>query len=242
MGVHHLDARLGALRRTIAAARRTAWYGELLADLSVEEVSALEVVPLTRTEDLKVRAHTDFLAVDRSEVFHYHQSFGTTGKPSCGWYSLPDLEAEVPIISNWLRDFGPGAVILNRYPYSFPVPNALVETAARLLGGCVIPAGAATNNSFVRTVHLLRDQKVTVVASLPWEPFFLAETARLLGLDPARDFPHLEGWIVAGSLVPPRMRALIEELWGCKVRILYDIAVGAQTLGEMSEARNKTED
>jgi phenylacetate-CoA ligase len=182
----------------------------------------LEALPLTTSADLKSRSHTDFLAVPSAEVHRYHQSFGTTGGAVCGWYTVEDLEAEVPIVDRWIDDLGPGSMLLNRYPYSFPVPNALVEAATRIQGGCVIPAGSANFNvSYIRALKLMEERQVTAVAALPWEPLFLAETARLLGQDPAKDFPHLRTWMLAGSLVPPRMRELIEQTWSCQVRILY---------------------
>ena len=207
-----------ALQETLRRARQAPWYAERLADLPNE----LEALPLTTSADLKGRPHSDFLAVPPGEVHRYHQSFGTTGGTVCGWYTVEDLEAEVPIVDRWIDDLGPGSVLLNRYPYSFPVPNALVEAAARLRGGCVIPAGSANFNvSYIRALDLMRSRQVTAVAALPWEPLFLAETARLLGQDPATDYPHLRTWMLAGSLVPPRMQALIEATWSCRVRILY---------------------
>jgi phenylacetate-CoA ligase len=222
-----LDALLDTLRRARSA---TYWSEHLPAD-DPADFDAFKSFPTTLPDVLKSRPHTDFLAVPQSDVFHYHQSFGTTGRPSCGWYTLADIEAEVPIISRWTDTFGPGSVILNRYPYSFPVPNALVETAARVVGGCVIPAGALNFNvAFPRAVNLMRDRGVTVVSSLPWEPIFLAETARLMGLDPKTDFPNLKHWLVAGSLVPPGMRELLEDLWGVDVRVLY----GSTEVGPMA--------
>jgi len=225
--------RLQALQRTLVQAKRAPYHCDRLPKDPVSSLEELFSLPLMPKAVLKERPHEDFLAVPREELWHYHQSFGTTGIPSPGWYTLADIEAEVPMIEPWIQDFGPGVSILNRYPYSFPVPNALIETAARLKGGVVVPAGNMNFNiSFKRALELLRQRSAEVVSCMPWEPIFLAETARLMGFDPRTDFPHLRSWLVAGSLVPPRMQRLIENLWNCKVRVLY----GSTEVGPMASS------
>jgi len=226
-------SRLEALQATLEQARQSPYQRDRLPASGIASLDDLGTLPLMPKAVLKERPHEDFLAVPREELWHYHQSFGTTGIPSPGWYTLADMEAEVPMIEPWIQDFGPGVSILNRYPYSFPVPNALVETSARLKGGVVVPAGNMNFNiSFRRALELLRARQAEVVTCMPWEPIFLAETARLLGFDPRTDFPHLKSWLVAGSLVPPRMQKLLEELWNCRVRVLY----GSTEVGPMASS------
>ena len=225
------DPREAALAATLSRLRDSTFWTGRLPDPLPDSFEQLADLPLLHPDDLKNNPHDDFLAVPKEQVWHYHQSFGTTGRASCGWYTVADMEAEVPMVHRWIQDIGPGAVVLNRYPYSFPVPNAVIEASTRLRGGCVVPAGALNFNvSFVRAVNLMRDRGVSTVACLPWEPIFLAETARLMGLDPREDFPALRSWIVAGSLVSPRMKALLEDLWGVPVRILY----GSTEVGPMA--------
>ena len=225
------NPREAALQATLVRLREATFWKARLPEPLPSSFDDLAALPLLHPGDLKNNPHDDFLAVPKEEVWRYHQSFGTTGRASCGWYTVADMEAEVPMVHRWIQDIGPGAVVLNRYPYSFPVPNAVIEAATRLKGGCVVPAGALNFNvSFVRAVNLMRERGVTTVACLPWEPIFLAETARLVGLDPRKDFPELRSWIVAGSLVSPPMKALLEGLWDVPVRILY----GSTEVGPMA--------
>ena len=117
-------SRLDRLKYTVAQAKRSPFYQEHLAGHSVGSLADLKRLPLTLKSHLKAGHPRDFLACDREKVWHYHESFGTTGNPVPGWYTLDDLEVELDVIGRWLRHFGPGQVVMNRYPYAFPVPRS----------------------------------------------------------------------------------------------------------------------
>ena len=214
--------------RTIHRAMGAPFFADHLRGKVVTGESDLHELPFLTKQHMKDRPAEDFLAVDRSQVWHYHESFGTSGARVYGWYSLADFEAEIPIIKVWMEAFGPGKTIINRLPYAFPVPSHLAETGARLVGGCLLPAGNMNFNvGYKRVLELVERLGVTSMVSFPLEPVQLAELAKIQGKDPARDFPAFKNFNMAGRLLTPSLRKSIEAQWGgATVRNLYGCTEG----------------
>jgi phenylacetate-CoA ligase len=216
------------LIRTVERAREAPFFAEHLAGVQVTGEGDLADLPLLYKSHMQDRPADAFLAVGRDRVWHYHESFGTTGPRVYGWYSLNDFEAEIPIIRVWMEAFGPGKTIINRLPYAFPVPSHLAETGARLTGGCLLPAGNMNFNvGYRRVLELIERLGVTSMVSFPLEPVQLAELARLQGKDPATDFPAFKNFNMAGRLLAPSLRRSIEAQWGgARIRNLYGCTEG----------------
>jgi len=67
---------------------------------------------------------------------------------------------------------------------------------------------------YSKVVRLLKDLPITLAWCLPTETLLWAAAARLAGLDPARDFPKLRAFLVAGEPLTDSRRKRIEEIWG----------------------------
>jgi phenylacetate-CoA ligase len=215
-------ARLERLSYTVSQARNAPFYRHRLSGIKVASLDDLSALPFTWKSDLKNNPAEDFLACPPEKVWHFHESFGTTGLPVPGWYSLDDIEVEIDVIARWLAEFGPGQMIMNRYPYAFPVPAQLVETAVRLKGGILIPTSNLTFNvGYRRVLRLLEQRRVNVVAAMPLEAILLKETAIELGLDPREHFPAMQSFAFAGRILTPSWRASMQDDWGCAVNNLY---------------------
>lgn len=221
------DARLERLRLTLERAAAAPFYTDRLRNHGVRSLADLHTLPLTTKSDLKGNPAWAFLAVPKDQVWHFHESFGTTGKPVPGWYTLDDLETEIDIIGRWLWAFGPGQMVMNRYPYAFPVPAQLVEAAVRLRGGILIPTSNLTYNvGPPRVLDLFDRLKVNVMAAMPLEAILLKEAAIALGKDPRTAFPSLQSFCVAGRILTPTWQRSMEQDWGVKVHNLYGTTEG----------------
>ncbi len=230
------------LRETVSRARRSQLYAQRLAGHPTEKTDAvvelLTGLPLTTKEDLRAASPWGLVAVERDELFQYHESYGTTGTPVSGWLTQGDLRNYATQINHSAVNFGRGDRVLVRFPYAISVPAHIVTQAARERGACVIPASSRTAISpYRRVTDLLEKLDVTVLGCLPMEAIWLAEAARRMGRDPARDFPHLRAICTAGELLSDARRERIAALWNCRVYNLYGCTEAGNLAADCDEGR-----
>lgn len=230
------------LRETVSHARRSQLYAQRLPEHSTEKTDAvvelLTGLPLTTKEDLRAASPWGLVAVERDELFQYHESYGTTGTPVSGWLTQGDLRNYATQINHSAVNFGRGDRVLVRFPYAISVPAHIVTQAARERGACVIPASSRTAISpYRRVTDLLEKLDVTVLGCLPMEAIWLAEAARRMGRDPARDFPHLRAICTAGELLSDARRERIAALWNCRVYNLYGCTEAGNLAADCDEGR-----
>lgn len=211
------EAKLGELMSRL---KGSPLYQSKLSDHISRHVGLdrLQELPLTTKEDLRQAGTFGHLAVDRKRVAQYFESTGTTGEPSASWFTAEDLITG----GRQLAACGVGLteedLVLIRFPYALALPAFLMQQAAWQTGAGVVPASSRTVvTKYPRVLELLRRLQVSVMAGLPREMELLAETARLQGLEPSRDFPALRAICVAGELLGPSRRRHIEKLWGVPV-------------------------
>lgn len=213
---------LQRLQETVTTAKRSVHYGPLLADVRIESLDDLTTLPRTTKEEVRAASPFGLVAVDRDDLFEYHESFGTTGVPASGWLTRGDLQQYAAQINQTAVNLGRNDRILVRFPYAISVPAHIVTQAARNRDTCVIPASSRTTVSpHTRIIDLLLKLEATVIGCLPMEAIWLAETARQMGREPSRDFPHLRAICTAGELLSDARRQRIAELWDVRVFNMY---------------------
>jgi phenylacetate-CoA ligase len=216
------DYQLERLRTTLAQAARTPYYTPRLQGVRLDWLEDLAQLPLTPKEDVRAASPNGLLAVGPEELFQYHETYGTTGDPTSSWLTRADFQNYATQINHAAFDLRPGDRVLVRFPYAISVPAHIVTRAAHDRGACVIPVSTRTAVSpYPRVIKLLRKLEATVMTCLPMEAIWLAEVARQMGLDPARDFRHLRALGTAGELLSDARRERIAKLWNAPVYNLY---------------------
>lgn len=215
------ERKFGALMARLAG---SPLYQEKLSDHHFKQASLdrIHELPLTTKEDLRGAGTFGHLAVDRKQIAQYFESTGTTGEPSSSWFTAEDIVTG----GRQLAECGVGLtaddLVLIRFPYALALPAFLMQQAAWQTGAGVVPAsGRTVITSYPRVLELLQRLRVSVMAGLPREMELLAETARLLGFVPSRDFPALRAICVAGELMGANRKRHIEALWGVPVFNMY---------------------
>jgi len=173
-------------------------------------------------EDLRKNYPLGFGMVPRESLFQYHESFGTTGRPTAGVLTKEDFRHYVDEIRLADVGFRPGDMVLVRYPYAVSVAAHIFHHAAQAEGATVIPCSSRTTiTPYPRVLGFLEQVGVSVICAMPTEAILIAEYARSQGRQPDRDFPALRAICVAGELLPPGMKAYLESLWNVPVFNFY---------------------
>jgi phenylacetate-CoA ligase len=209
------------LRDAVARARRSAFYARHLAAYELNGRADLGRLPLTFKTHLREASPFGMLAVPPTTAWHYHESSGTTGEPVSTWCGLAEVRVMAELLRRMVPELSEDCIMLNRFPLFAPV-SFIFEDALRLVGACHIAAGNVSwDVPFTRALDFIRRLKVTVLASLPFEPILLRELAREQGLDVRRDLGSVRVVFCGGAVLPPALRGVIEKDWGARVVEIY---------------------
>lgn len=216
----HPDAE-SALLETLASARRAPFYAEHLKNAEARSLAELPALPVTTKEHLRQNTPYGMIAVPREELWHYHESTGTTGQPIACWYRKEEFRIMGESVARWFPEWTAGKIFLDRFPSFAPI-SFCIESALQLQGGCHIACGNLSwDVPFPRALEFLRTLRPQIMACLPLEMFLLWELAFLLGIDPRKDLDSLEMAVLAGAPLPLAMRRIIERDWRVTVREIY---------------------
>ncbi len=216
----HPDAE-ALLRETVALARRAPFYAEHLKKSDARSLADLDHLPVTTKDHLREATPFGMLAVPREQLWHYHESTGTTGQPIACWYRKEEFAIMGESVARWFPEWTPGKIFLDRFPSFAPI-SFCIESALQLRGGCHIPCGNLSwDVPFPRALEFLRMLRPQIIACLPLEMFLLRELALTLGIDPAHEFDSLEMALLAGAPLPGAMRRVVERDWRVTVREIY---------------------
>jgi phenylacetate-CoA ligase len=212
--LHRLQA--ARLPLALAAARRAPFYRAHLPDGPRGEHD-WHTLPLTTKDDLRASYPLGMLAIEQEELATYHESSGTTGEPTPSYLTDDDWDDIATRYARSAVNLGRRDAVLVNTPYSMLTTAHQMHRAARLRGALVVPAGNRTwNMPYARVVRLLRELPITVAWCVPTNALLIAAAARRAGHDPARDFPRLRAFLVAGEALSRARRARITEIWGGK--------------------------
>lgn len=210
----------GALRRS----RNSKFYSQKFSDIK-EDLTSLEEIgdlPFTTKEELREQAPFGTLCVDFDDVVEYHESFGTTGTSISTYLTSNDFakwqhEIEISDVNFTKKD-----VVIIRFPYAISDPAHIFTAAVKNRGGMVIPASSRTVISpHTRVINLLDKLHATIICCMPLELIMLAETAKLLGYDPKKDFASLRALCTAGEVLSDERKKQIEDIWGVPIYNFY---------------------
>jgi len=165
----------------------------------------------------------DMTAVEEREVVFVSASSGSTGVPTLSPFTHQDFEEFQDVQSRlfWAAGMRPEDRYVHALNFTLFVGGPDV-IGAQNLGALCLWAGAIPSD---RLLFILKEFKPTIIWTTPSYAWYLGETAKNQGIDPARDLA-INRIIVAGepggSIAATR--EAIESLWDAQVVDFYGIS------------------
>ncbi|CAN7539601.1 phenylacetate--CoA ligase family protein [Rossellomorea sp. LjRoot5] len=186
---------------------------------SLEDIARL---PFLHKESIR-GDKSKLLCMDPKEIGQVHVTSGTTGKPIYTSFTLADqyiyeLLPKYTILFPE-SDQDVAAVAL---PYEFALPGLGFQRLFQFsFGSTVLSLGKGGYMAPVdKSLELMREFGVTVLATTPSYAALLAEESVKQGIDIQRDI-GLKRMILTGEGCSYEFRNRLEVLWGCEVSFFY---------------------
>ncbi len=166
-------------------------------------------------EQAKKPPFGDLLTVAQEDLVRLYYSPG----PLLIIFSHADLNAYIQRAANGLYHAGAraGDIVNISFNYNWVGAGTQHDDAYRRIGCAVLPGGAGMSETHIDLMKLTR---TTVLSAFPTYAIRLAETAKKMGLDPARDL-NLRLIIIVGEIRSDEDKKQIGDLFGAQVREMY---------------------
>jgi phenylacetate-CoA ligase len=200
---------------------KSKFYRNKLKDINNKNYSFNDI-PITRKLELSNVTVQDLLAVSKSEISHYHESSGTTGKISKNWFTRRDIVSGGEQIKNSGVKLNCEDLVLIRFPFALFLPAYLIQEASYQAGAGIVPVSSRnTVTPYRKVLEIMEELEVTIIAGIPREIELLAHCAKLLGNEVSEMYPKLRAIIVAGELLSKSRKNYLEKIWGVEIFNLY---------------------
>ncbi|MCF5167402.1 AMP-binding protein [Pseudomonas congelans] len=227
---HWHEERLNTVLRHVKS--KSVFYGKHFKDIDIESVTlaSLSSLPFTTKDNLR-ESMLDILSGTLEDSIYYYETTGTTGLAT----PCPRDKKE-SYASNKQLAMAYQTVLEKHFPTEKTVVGVMGPTEVHSFGdtlGDVCHQLGVCNAKiwphspvigYPKTLQLMKDLRIGVVASAPGLLLALAKEAERLGLNPREDF-HLRAFMMSGELCTPALKNNLYSLWGCEA---YNSLYGSQ--------------
>lgn len=219
------------LAPALARAARAPFYARKLAAAGVRPGAAIDwerwraIAPTAKDE---LRGLDDFAAellICRPEaIAEYWRSGGVTGKPVFYPRTRTDVDDSLAAFARGLEVCGvrAGDVFMCSLPLGIHPAGQQMVRAAEHLGAATLWAGAGNQTPSAAQIELVHELGVSVWAGMASFALHLAHLAEAAGR-PLAD-SAVTTLITTAEMLSPAKRALLERLWGARVRDVFGMS------------------
>ncbi len=213
---------LTGLSSTLEQARKSPYYREKLAGITVNSLEDIQKLPFSSKQDLRDNFPYGFLAVDPGETVRLHSSSGTTGNPTAVFHTKKDLDNWQDVMARCLYMAGARStdVFQNMMGYGLFTGGLGLHYGAEKIGMLVIPAGPGNTK---RQIWFMQQFGTTAVHVLPSYALRLAGILKDENINPAGDL-KLRMAFIGAEPHSEEIRRKIEQLLGLKAYNSYGLS------------------
>jgi len=183
----------------------------------IKTLKDLAKLPFVTKQDMRDNYPFGLFAVDRDDLVRIHASSGTTGKPTVVGYTQGDLETWTECVSRIACMGGATSRDVAQICFGYGMFTGALGLHYGLenIGAAIVPS--STGNS-EKQIMYMQDFETSLLVATPSYALRLAEVAREMGLDPAKDL-NVKIALVGSELLTDAMREEMHKYWGKDIKI-----------------------
>ena len=192
-------------------------YRKKMDDLGVkpEDIKSLKdlsKLPFVTKQDMRDNYPFGLFTVPKDKLVRIHASSGTTGKPTVVGYTQGDLDTWTECVSRIACMGGATEKDVAQICFGYGMfTGALgLHYGLEKIGATIVPS--STGNS-EKQIMYMQDFGTSLLVATPSYALRLAEVAREMGVDPAKDLSVKIG-LVGSELLTDAMRDEMHKYWG----------------------------
>lgn len=215
------DKLLIKINETLKQANKSPFYKKKGITQNVKSIEGFRSISTTKKEEIRDSDPFDMLCIGIDKLQQYHETTGTTGKPTSVWYSRNDMITAVKQTEEAGLKIKSTDIVAIRFPYALSVPAHLLSSTFTANGAAVIPISrGSTVTPYKRVIDIMRNIKATILACNISEAVILADIAEKMGYDVRKDF-NIRAICTAGEMLSPKRKKYIENIWNAKIFNYY---------------------
>ncbi len=205
----------------------------------IQSLADLAKLPFTTKQDMRDTYPFGLFAVPQDELVRIHASSGTTGKPTVVGYTRGDLDTWTECVARIACMGGATSKDIAQICFGYGMFTGALGLHYGLeeIGAAIVPS--STGNS-EKQIMYMQDFKTSLLVATPSYALRLAEVARGMGVDPAKEL-SVKIALVGSELLTDAMREEMHAVWGRDIKITSNYGMselmGPGVSGECLEYR-----
>ena len=183
----------------------------------IKTLDDLKRLPFVTKQDMRDNYPFGLFAVPKDELVRIHASSGTTGKPTVVGYTKSDLDTWTECVARIACMGGASEKDVAQICFGYGMfTGALgLHYGLERIGATIVPS--STGNS-EKQIMYMQDFETSLLVATPSYALRLAEVAREMGIDPAKDL-KVKTALVGSELLTDAMREEMHKYWGKDLKI-----------------------
>ena len=178
----------------------------------IKSLEDLKRLPFVTKQDMRDNYPFGLFAVERDKLVRIHASSGTTGKPTVVGYTENDIKYWTECVSRIACMGGATEKDTAQICFGYGMFTGALGLHYGLenIGAAIVPS--STGNS-QKQIMYMQDFETSLLVATPSYALRLAEVAREMGVEPARDL-KVKIALVGSELLTDAMREEMHKYWG----------------------------